>query len=266
MKLFRDEHMMGTAMTPPLSSLPSPWNKLATGNTTQTQLERLSLNLRHTHEECWLDYHYNSGDDDNANDERSAPPEQSLRFLLSDSAASIRILPQLADRAVVARPMMPTELLPKQRTTLFISTVLWARISIEELTLAEFATVRLSDTWFGANTRRGELCYASQTRALLNLDNIQYSPFRAITPITIDNQGEDNVRLDRINVPVPHLTLYCDGQRFWTSALRVLRETNLANANLHIDNKPPNQSVQIAPPRRPIRGGVFERAVDLLFA
>lgn len=264
MNFFRDEHMMGNAITPPLASLPPPWNELATGNTAQTQLERLSLNLRYTREECWLDYHYNGGNEDS--DARQPLSEQSLRFLLSDSADSIRITPQLADRAVVARPMMPTELLPKQRTTLFISTVLWARISVDELTLAEFATVRLSDTWFGANTRRGELCYASQTRALLNLDNVQYSPFRAITPITIDNQGEDNVRLDRINVPVPHLTLYCDGQRFWTSALRVLRETNLANANLHIDNKPPYQSVQIAAPRRPIRGGVFERAVDLLFA
>lgn len=244
------------------TSLPSPWNELSSGATTQMQLDRLTLSVRHARDECWLDYRYDSVGDD----ERHDGAEQSLRFLLSDSEEKVRVSPQLADRAVVARPMMPTELLPKQRTTLFISTVLWARVAVGEQPLAELATVRLSDTWFGANTRHGELCYASQTRALLNLDNVQYSPFRAITPITIDNQGVDNVRLDRINVPVPHLTLYCDGERFWTSALRVLRETNLATANLHIDNKPPNHATQIAPPRRPIRGGVFERAVDLLFA
>lgn len=260
--------MMGKTNHPPLNSLPTPWNELAAGTATQTRLERLSLSLRHTREECWLDYDYDRDDNmsERATDERHVDATQSLRFLLSDGANNIRITPHLADRAVVARPMMPTELLPKQRATLFISTVLWARVVAGDLTLADLATVRLSDTWFGANTRRGELCYASQTRALLNLDNVQYSPFRAITPITIDNQGTDNVRLDRINVPVPHLTLYCDGQRFWTSALRVLRENNLATANLHIDNKPPNQSVQVASPRRPIRGGVFERAVDLLFA
>ena len=253
---------METAQTPTLRSVPAPWNELANGAATQAQLERLSLSIRNTRDECWLDYHYDRVEDN----QRIEGEAQSLRFLLSGSSNTIQITPQLANRPVVARPMMPTELLPKQQTTLFISTVLWARVSAGEVPLAELPTVRLSDTWFGANTRHGELCYASQTRALLNSDNVQYSPFRAITPITIDNQGIDNVRLDRINVPVPHLTLYCDGQRFWTSALRVLRETHLAIANLHIDNKPPSQSVLIAPPRRPIRGGVFERAVDLLFA
>ena len=243
-----------------MTKLLSPWNKL-TGNTGSIQLERLSLSLRHTREECWLDYRFLSAD---GSDMEIAP--QSLRFLLSDSERQIQITPQLADRAVVARPMMPTELLPKERATLFISTVLWARVAVDKQTLAELPTVRLSDTWFGANTRHGELCYASQTRALLKLDTVQHTPFRAITPITIDNQGEDNVRLERINVPVPHLTLYCDGERFWTSALSVLRETNLATANLRIDSKPPHNADLVAPPRRPIRGGVFDRAVDLLFA
>jgi hypothetical protein len=214
--------------------------------------------VRHTREECWLDYHYNTG--------AATKPPQSLRFLLSESNPSVRISPQLADRTVVVRPSMPTELPPKQRATLFISTVLWARVSVGEQMLAELASVRLSDTWFGANSRHGELCYASQTRALLSLDNVQYSAMRAITPITIDNQGEDNVRLERINVPVPHLTLYCDGERFWTSGIKILREKNLATANVQIEASSRKNAFLVAPPRRPIRGGVLDRAVDLLFA
>ncbi|HSB95231.1 MAG TPA: hypothetical protein VLC91_02215 [Spongiibacteraceae bacterium] len=247
-----------------MNKLLTPWQDLAScdNDAISTQLDRLAINLRRTREECWLDFHYD-------NDRYVAPltdEQPSLRFLLNHGDRPIRVTPLLADRPVVARPMVPTELLPKERTTLFISTVLWARVCVGEQLLAELATLRLSDTWFGATEMHGELCYASQTRALLRLDNVPYSAFRAIIPVTIDNQGEDNVKLERINVPVPHLTLYCDGEKFWTSALTILRETNLATAKLHIDATPPSGAVVIAQPRRPIRGGVFDRAVDLLFA
>jgi hypothetical protein len=244
-----------------MKSLPSPWNTLADGSTTQTQIEHLALRLRHTRGECWLDYHY-----DLPGAAADAAQPQSVRFLLSEAEPVFCVAPQLADRTVVVRPTMPTELPPKQRATLFISTVLWARVTVGEQMLAELPGTQLSDTWFGADTRRGELCYASQTRALLSLDNIQHSPMRAITPITIDNQGDDNVKLERINVPVPNLTLYCDGERFWTSGVRILLEKNLATANVQIEASPRADTVLVAAPRHLIRGGVLDRAVDLLFA
>ena len=245
-----------------MNNLPSPWDTLNSGNASLTQLERLTLTVRHSPEECWVDYHYDSA----ALGAATAAKPASLRFLLSDNSQSVGIAPQLADRTVVVRPLVPTELLPRQRATLFISTALWARIAFGGQTLAELASVRLSDTWFGTNSRHGELCYASQTRALVSLDNAQHSPFRAITPISIDNQGDANVRLERINVPVPNLTLYCDGERFWTSALRVRLEKNLATANVQVEASPRDNTFLVAPPRRPIRGGVLDRAVDLLFA
>lgn len=248
-----------------MGKLLPPWSELAAGAAIGNlhELDRLSLSLRRSGEECWLEYGYLLAADDG---QRLPGLRQSLRFLVGEREREIRIAPQLADRAVVSRPLQPTELLPRERATLLVSTVLWARVMIGEQQLAELPTVRLSDTWFGADTRRGEVCYASQTRARLRMDNMQASAFRAITPITISNQGDDNLKLERINVPVPHLTLYCDGERFWTSALSVVREENLATAKLHVEAAPPPNAVVVAPPRRPIRGGVFDRAVDLLFA
>jgi hypothetical protein len=253
-----------------MNNLLSPWHDLQDnasiegneGIALNAELDRLALNVRRSREECWLDYRY-------INEPRSVyavDEQQSLRFLLNCCDQPLRIAPQLADRPIVARPMMPTELLPKERATLFLSAVLWARVSVGDQLLAEFATHRMSDTWFGANLEHGELCYASQTRALLRLDNVPASPFRAIVPVTIDNQGEDSVTLERINVPIPHLTLYCDGHKFWTSALTILRDKQLATAKLHIDPTPLPNCAVVAAPRRPIRGGVFDRAVDLLFA
>lgn len=253
-----------------MNNLLPPWHELEShgsangdeGTALNAELDRLALNVRRSREECWLDYRY-------INEQRAVyavDEQQSLRFLVSRCDETLRIAPQLADRPIVARPMMPTELLPKERATLFLSTVLWARVSVGDQLLAELATQRMSDTWFGASLHRGELCYASQTRALLRLDNVPASAFRAIVPVTIDNQGEDSVRLERINVPIPHLTLYCDGHKFWTSALTILREKQLATAKLHIDPTPLPNCTVVAQPRRPIRGGVFDRAVDLLFA
>jgi len=242
----------------------APWSELAGGVAVGTvlELDRLTLSLRHNADECWLQYNHAT--------ERDGAPQpgaaQSVRFLLRAADGSIRITPQLADRPVVTRPLTSTELLPRESATLLVSTALWARVEVGAQTLAELPTLRPSDTWFGANTREGELCYASHTRARLHMDNLQISPFRAITPITIRNDGEDNLKLERINVPVPHLTLYCDGTRFWTSALSVTRSENLATAKLHIEADPPPRAITVAPPRRPIRGGVFDRAVELLFA
>lgn len=232
------------------------------------QLDRLRLSLRRSGEECWLDYRFLSEKmaaegapaDDGAAD-------TSVRYLLD--AAPLTLEPQLADRAVVARPLVSTELPPQKQATLLVSTPLWVRLRSGGCTLAELPTARLSDTWFGPNTRIGELCYAGRTRARLRVENTPESPFRALTPVTITNSGDDNLKLDRINVPVTHLSLYCDGERFWTSAIAVTRERNWVSARVHIDGSAPPQSRdarKIAEPRRPIRGGVLERAVDLLFA
>lgn len=240
-----------------MSKLLSPWSELAHAATgTPLELDRLTLSLRRNADECWLEYSHDG-----------APEPQSVRFLLdARNSSPPRITPQLADRPVVARPIITTELPPGESATLLVTTALWARIEIGARVLAELPTLRPSDTWFGANTREGELCYASQTRARLHLDNMQNSPFRAVTPIAIRNEGEDNLKLERINVPVPHLTLYCDGERFWTSTLSVVRETNLVTAKLRIEASPPPHAITVAQPRRPIRGGAFDRALNLLFA
>lgn len=250
------------------AKLPEPWDALQRGELqTPARLDRLQLSLRRSAEECWLDYRFLKPSDE---DDAAQPfaPETSVRFLLGANPR-LTLEPQLADRAVVSRPLQPTELPPRQSATLLISTPLWARLRNGEHRLTDLPTARLSDTWFGPNTRIGELCYAGHTRARMRLENTPESPFRALTPVTIVNAADDNLKLDRINVPVTHLSLYCDDERFWTSAISVTRERNWVSAKVHIDEHAPPQSRnarKVAEPRRPIRGGVLERAVDLLFA
>ncbi len=249
-------------------ALPSPWNSLPHGEfAADISMHYLQLSLRRDVGECWLAYRHRVASDTHT---ATSAPEHSLRFLLNANAPPLAVEPLLADRAVVSRPLVATELPPRHSATLLISTPLWVRLRCGEQTLVELPTTRLSDTWFGPNTRSGELCYAAQTRARQRVeDNAAESPFRALTPVTIINNGEDNLQLERINVPVPHLTLYGDGANFWTSAITMTREQHLLNARIQINDGAPEQArgaATIAEPRRPVRGGVLERAVELLFA
>lgn len=250
------------------TDLPKPWSVLSRNadDVGMLTLDRLTLAVSHARDECWLEYCLAREQHDWLVYDRP----RAVRYLLSNGRRHVTIVPRLADRAVVSRPLVSTGLLPQESTTLMVSTPLWAEVRIGDRTLIELPTARLSDTWFGADTRSGELCYATQTRALLNLDAVdERSAFGATTAVTVINRGDDNLSLDRINVPVPHLTLFCDGRRFWTSPLTITREKDLTTAKLSIEGKPPKADgavERIAGPRRPVRGGVLNKAIDLLFA
>jgi hypothetical protein len=78
--------------------------------------------------------------------------------------------------------------------------------------LFELPIYRPSDTWFGANTREGELCYLSRTKArTADTKTINY-PHRAVTEIKVINESESNLMIERLRVPVKKLCLYTNEQ------------------------------------------------------
>lgn len=127
------------------------------------------------------------------------------RYSMHPTEATLHVQPALADRGLVVRPEHPISIPPNEAVTLFVSTPLWMRVMVHEREqqLLEMPTVRLSDTWFGASTRAGELCYATRTTGQLHLENVPRRPHRAITPIRIRNQGHDTLLLERVQMPAP---------------------------------------------------------------
>ena len=249
-----------------VAALPQPWPGMlpqATG--AGLILERIYLRLWHSHGELRLEH----GPAEPGDRHACLGQAGQNRFLLGDDRQPLAIVPRLADRPVVTRPLVPTELLPRQRTTLYLSTPLSLALTLGEQVLRELPSIRLSDSWFGPSPIVGELCYATHTRARLELEAIDDDPFRAVTAVTIANQSDSSLKLDRINIPMPNLALYCDGQRFSTASLTVTRNRDPAMAQVEIDTRPPRYSsaaIPVAQPRNDVRGGVLNRAVDLLFA
>lgn len=202
-----------------------------------------------------------------------APPGAAhLRFSAAQTEARIRLWPELADRPVVVRPETPLYVLDGEDVTLYVSTPLWIRFegSDGERFLHERPTFRPSDTWFGASTREGELCYATRTAGRLRLEDLPQRSYRALTPILLRNRAEDPWLVERIQLPVAYLALYHDGAGgLWTPAVTLEREAGGYLAGLHVENGAPadaRTATLLRPPRLTSRTSLIGRTFSTLFS
>jgi hypothetical protein len=190
------------------------------------------------------------------------------RHIIDGNADNLDIKPILADRTVVCRPMSPITIISGSSVVIYLSIPIWLSIGVigEEYTLLkEVATQQLSDTWFGASTREGELCYASQTNGRLNIDKLSIRVQRAITPLMITNKADNDLVFERIALPVPSLSLFTtpSGQ-LWTQAVSLTSEDDGDFAKVKL-GKPQPESILINGPRVELNHGQLIRAFSAIF-
>ena len=193
---------------------------------------------------------------------------EAARFAISASALEIAIEPLLADRPVVVRTHEAFNVLGNDEATLFVTTPVWIRVAVgaPKKPLFERASHRPSDTWFGASTREGELCYAGTTTARLNLEELTFRPARATTRVHIVNEARTPLALDRINLPAPALSVFAgEDHRLWTEPISIRRE---ADGEIHGVSIGPNAelpaSARLAGPRQGEDSNLFSRAFKAL--
>jgi len=183
--------------------------------------------------------------------------------------------PALADRPVVSRPEHPLFVPPDESVTLYLSTPLWVRVELaeSERLLQEVPCYRMSDTWFGATTVDGELCYATRTAGRLRLSNVPRRYHRAVTPLRVKNTAKDALALERVQLPVQHLALYrTPTDQLWTQGVTMTRSEDREGANVQVRSGPPadaEDATRIRDPRETSRKGLFMStfsAVGTLFS
>lgn len=182
-----------------------------------------------------------------------------VRIGTSSISDRIQLTPQLADRAVVSKPIKPFYVASNQRVHVFVGSPLWLRIDhladdkSSAQTLHEFPIMRPSDTWFGDNTRQGELCYASRSLCRLHLDDLPVLPHRAITMATVHNTSGAPLLLERMRLPVRYLPLFQDHNGvFWTHDVIITHESMDAMATVRNRRQPPalaSKAMQVASQR-----------------
>ena len=192
------------------------------------------------------------------------------RFVVGETGDRIALRPALADRPVVSLPTVPLHLLPQREITLFVGTPVWVAIAVGASfePLRELASRRLSDTWFGGSTRQGELCYANQTRACLNPENLPILSRSAVTPVLIRNQAPSPLDLERLKLPVPRLSLFSDRRhRLWTEGVTFTRTEASDMASLEVSEGAPLEAdgaELLTPPRDTTESTSLVRAFSSL--
>ena len=197
--------------------------------------------------------------------------ENAGRFVFANPGAGIRLTPALADRPVVTRPRSPLYIPPGEEAMLFVSSPAWVRIEAMEpnVELADIPVTRPSDTWFGPSTREGELCYATRTNGRLRLEDLPVQPYRVITPLEIANKSKSELKLERVSLPVPYLTIFSTAAHdLWTQEVKMRCEDEAQLVTMGIKERTPSQisgADLVAPPRKQQEGQVIKRALSSLF-
>ncbi|MEZ4388516.1 MAG: hypothetical protein R3D98_13285 [Candidatus Krumholzibacteriia bacterium] len=194
-----------------------------------------------------------------------------LRLGFRKTSGNLRLTPLLADRPVVVRPAQPIALPPQQELVLYFSSPLWLQVEVGD-PLVEFLQTSLqrpSDTWFGANTREGELCYSLRTSARSQIADVPARPHRAVTEVHVVNHADTLLPIDRIRVPLPTMSLFAGASgQLWTQVITFERHDDEAHAELTLGAGPPvhaSAEALVSGPRlEPPRGGLFRTFGSLI--
>lgn len=197
-----------------------------------------------------------------------APPEpfNLRRYGFHTSPDLIRLRPLLADRSLVVGPEEPFYLPPGEETTVYVSMPVWVVVEVggPHTPLLETPSHRLSDTWFGATTRDGELCYALRTSARLSLDSLPIRPHRAIAVTRIHNRATTVLEVDRFTLPAPYMSLFVDGSgTLWTEPVDLVREHDGTHADVRLARGAPAEAAattRLGGPRREGGSNLLQRA------
>ena len=176
------------------------------------------------------------------------PPEaenEARRLGFRKTSGHLSLIPLTADRPVVVKPATPFLLPPGEELTLYISTTAWLQVRVGDplRDFLEFPLYRPSDTWFGASTREGEMCYALQTSARVRLQNLPQRHHRAVSALRVRNRAAANLPISKLLLPLPHMSLYGaeDGQ-LWTEELTLEHVDGRPEAPLDLSAGPPAQA------------------------
>jgi hypothetical protein len=248
---------------------------LSKGRTLEAVIGPLRVWMQHSHD-AWI-VAWQRDDDVHsmrlALSESDAPPPEDnrQRHVLDPETDIVRLQPGLLDRPIVVRTLEPVFLPSGESTTLYISTPLSLSLCVGDNAepLCEIQTLRLSDSWFGPNTREGKVCYAARTSARTVLAELPRRPNRAISPVHIRNRAPTPLSLEKLSLPVPALGLYADEQHgLWTQSLTLERDDDNDVAALRVGGGAPAEAPNaeaVAEARTPSTRGAAIRAFSRIF-
>lgn len=197
-------------------------------------------------------------------------PVRIERYMFRSTHEKLQLMPRLADRSVVIKPVDPIYIPAGQRGTLYISTPLWISGFVEgqKDPIFDIPVILPKDTWFGPNHCDGEICYATSVDGRTELHQLSTRAFRGVTPIEFQNISHHQLRFERMNVPVPALPLFYSEstKRLWTSQIKVVYEGPDRTPRIRIENRTPPHAGEVMYLHQPREAvGAFFNMFDSFF-
>lgn len=179
--------------------------------------------------------------DDRAGELAEVPTEErefQILRTMGSSSQTVRLKPALADRAVVIRPEVPTQVAPHGEAAFFMTTPIWVQVFIGDSVIADLPSYRPSDTWFGEPAGEGELSYASRTQASPTPDRLQVRPTRAMTKAVFKNETDTSILIERFSLPATALSLYLAANgRLWTESVTVTNRDETQRSDIRFSSR-----------------------------
>lgn len=207
---------------------------------------------------------------------RPAPPSvpqasaRILRYATPVGDGQLTLGARLPDRDIVVRAEPPLRLVAGHEVDVYIGTPVWVALRVGDEELVQLPTVRMPETWFGPSPWEGELCYALRSRARLALSEMPRRPNRAMTVLSVRNEGPNDLLLERLKIPIPNLALYrAEDGTMWCQHLTVVRPFGGDEALVQVGAGPPSLAGPVvleAPARRIGSPNMLIRALGSLLS
>ncbi len=201
-----------------------------------------------------------------AGDEPAPEGMLTTRYGVGDTGDSLRLTPQLADKPIVARPEAPYVVAAGGKVEVHVSHPLWVRVEVgrARVKLCELPAREPRQTWFGSPTD-GHLCYALHTSLRQRIEELEQVPYRGATTVTVHNEAQTPLSIDRLRIPVTALALYHVEGRLVTSSMTLHRTSGDEAAVMRIVDKPPSGAELLTAARSPQTDGPVERVFNAFF-
>lgn len=196
--------------------------------------------------------------------------ENAQRWLNGEEESTLRIVPCMADKSLVVKPESALVIPAGRKPTLYLSLPIMYQLFIgqNKKPFHEFFIESMPLTWFGSNTRRGELCYQSKSPVALSLEQLPQAPHRVQMEMRIHNRDSENLNVEKINLPALYLPIYrVDNNVFWTSQLTITNEKLTDELSLHYGKGVPGRHQKqelVSQPRLRSEARTFMRALEAI--
>jgi hypothetical protein len=188
------------------------------------------------------------------------------RWSLSGDIDWIKVSPIFPDRAMIIKPEVTFRVLKQVKTRFFVRVPLWVRFEVqsgnESTALIDIPTVNLSRTWFG-DFVEGEVCYWISSGVQSRIEPDPFRPFLAICPLLVTNRSDNDLSITKINLPVPHLSLFFHQGQLWADDTTIVFKGEGEISQIQMEGKAPAEAAlatMITPPRTPTKKSFSTRA------